>query len=235
MLVVEKLKAGYGKMMIVTDFNLKLDESEILAIIGPNGAGKSTALKAIMGLTEIYDGKVVFNGEDITKLPPHEKIKRGLAYVPQVGNIFPNLTVYENLYISSKGLKKNEFKLKLKEILDLFPELKDRVNYPSYKLSGGERQLLAISMALIKGSKTLLLDEPTAMLSPANVKKVLSSVSKLRELGYSIIIVEQNAKSALEIADKAVIMVSGKTVMEGKAIEIASHPKLGRLLLGYLE
>ncbi len=235
MLVVEHVKAGYGKVNVINDLNLSVGDKEIAVILGPNGAGKSTALKAIMGLIEVYEGKVVYNGEDVTKLSPYEKVKKGLAYVPQVGNVFPNLTVYENLYVSATNLKKKEFEEALKNVVELFPELKAKLHSPARGLSGGERQLLAISMALIKGSKTLLLDEPTAMLSPANVKKVMESVKRLKDAGYSLLIVEQNARTALEIADKAVIMVSGKTIMEGPAKEIASHPNLGRLLLGYTD
>lgn len=233
MIRTEQLNAGYGKLHVLYDVNFEAPRKEITVIVGPNGSGKSTLLKAIFGLITIYSGKVIYNGVDVTKKPPHEKAKLGLAYVPQVDNVFATLTVEENLKIAGYLLDKKELKDRIDLVLDIFPVLKDFMKRKAGTLSGGERQMLAISMALIRNAKVLMLDEPTGQLAPKIATMIFNKIIELRDrLGLTIILVEQNAKKALEIGDKAYLLVSGKVVFNGKARELLEHKELGKLYLG---
>ncbi len=233
MLRTEQLNAGYGKLHILYDVMFEAPRREITVVVGPNGSGKSTLLKALFGLATIYSGRIVFEDNDITKLPPHLRARLGIAYVPQTDNVFTTLTVEENLRMAGYLLPPQELKDRIDLVLDVFPTLRQYLKRKAGTLSGGERQMLAIAMCLIRNAKLLLLDEPTAQLAPKIATYVLNKIVELRDrLGLTIVLVEQNAKKALEIGDKAYLLVSGRVVFSGKAQELLEHRELGKLYLG---
>lgn len=235
MLKVEGLNAGYKELHILFDVNAEMPKRRITTVVGPNGSGKSTLLKAIFGLATIYSGNVKLNGKDITRIPPYEKVRLGLAYLPQIENIFVNLTVMENLTIAGYVIDKEELKDRIDVALDIFPELKYYTNRKAGTLSGGERQFLAIAMALVKNANIIMLDEPTAQLSPKLAEMVFGKIVELRDrLGLTIVLVEQNAKRALEISDKAYMLISGKVIFEGNAKDLLEHEKFEKFCMGLI-
>jgi branched-chain amino acid transport system ATP-binding protein len=231
LLTIEKLNAGYKTLQILFDVTITAPRNLLTVVVGPNGSGKSTLLKTVFGLTKIYSGKVFLDGLDITGLPPHKVAEQGIAYLPQVDNVFSNLTVYENLLIAGYGLKRDEDAVT--DVLEMFPHLKTYRNRKAAEMSGGERQMLAIAMALIRKPKLMLFDEPTGNLSPKMATQILNVIKELRDShGKTIILAEQNAKKALEIGDKAVLLVSGRPVYEGDSRTLLQHEELGKLYLG---
>jgi len=231
LLTIEKLNAGYKTLQILFDVTITAPRNLLTVVVGPNGSGKSTLLKTVFGLTKIYSGKVFLDGLDITGLPPHKVAEKGIAYLPQVDNVFSNLTVYENLLIAGYGLKRDEDAVT--DVLEMFPHLKTYRNRKAAEMSGGERQMLAIAMALIRKPKLMLFDEPTGNLSPKMATQILKVIKDLRDsYGKTIILAEQNAKKALEIGDKAVLLVSGRPVYEGNSQTLLQHEELGKLYLG---
>ncbi|MEM0078747.1 MAG: ABC transporter ATP-binding protein [Nitrososphaerota archaeon] len=227
------LYSGYGKIKVLFDVNFKVEDRKITVVVGPNGAGKTTLLNSIMGLATIHSGDIFYEGRKITSLPPYKIAKMGIAYLPQMGNVLSELTVEENLRIAGYLLPMKEIKERTKEILEFFPVLKEFVDRKAGTLSGGERRMLAIGMALMRRPKILLLDEMSTDLAPILVKKVMEKVVQLRdELGLTIVMVEQVAKKALEIGDKAYLLVSGTIRFEGNSGELLSHPELAKLYLG---
>jgi len=233
MLKIENLVSGYGKLKVLFNVNLSAEEKKITVVVGPNGAGKTTLLNSIVGIATIFSGRVIFNGIDITAAPPHRAAKLGIAYVPQMFNIFTELSVEDNLKMAGYLLPKAEVEDRMKEVFELFPVLKGFRHRKAGTLSGGERRMLAIGMALMKKPRLLLLDEITTDLAPIYVKKVLEKVVELRDqLGLTIILVEQYAKRALQIGDKAYLLVSGTVRYEGDPQELLRHPELGKLYLG---
>ncbi len=233
LLEVRNLYSGYGKLQVLFNVSLKAEEKRITVVVGPNGAGKTTLLNSITGIATIYSGEVVFDGRPITKLPRHSIARQGVACVPQMGNIFANLTVEENLRIAGYLLPENEVRERFSEIYDMFPVLNDFRHRKAGTLSGGERRMLAIGMALARKPKILLLDEITTDLAPIYVKKVLDRIVELRDnLGLPIVLVEQHAVRALQIADKAYLLVSGNVRYEGDPQELLEHPEFSKLYLG---
>ncbi len=233
MLETKKLYAGYGKLRVLFDINFKAREKEITVVVGPNGAGKTTLLNSIAGIATIHDGQVLFENRDITKMAPHKIAKLGISYLLQMGNIVSSLTVEENLMIAGYLLPKEEVKDRVDEVLDLFPRLREFIKRKAGTLSGGERRMLAIGMALMRRPKILLLDEMTTDLAPILVKMVLEKVVELRDKhGLTIVLVEQNAKRALEIGDRAYLLVSGTIRYEGDSKELLEHPEFSKLYLG---
>jgi branched-chain amino acid transport system ATP-binding protein len=231
LLTIEKLNAGYKTLQILFDVTITAPRNLLTVVVGPNGSGKSTLLKTVFGLTKIYSGKLFLDGLDITGLPPHKVAEKGIAYLPQVDNVFSNLTVYENLLIAGYGLKRDEDAVT--DVLEMFPHLKTYRNRKAAEMSGGERQMLAIAMALIRKPKLMLFDEPTGNLSPKMATQILNVIKELRDShGKTIILAEQNAKKALEIGDKAVLLVSGRPVYEGDSRTLLQHEELGKLYLG---
>jgi branched-chain amino acid transport system ATP-binding protein len=231
LLTIEKLNAGYKTLQILFDVTITAPRNLLTVVVGPNGSGKSTLLKTVFGLTKIYSGKVFLDGLDITGLPPHKVAEQGIAYLPQVDNVFSNLTVYENLLIAGYGLKRDEDAVT--DVLEMFPHLKTYRNRKAAEMSGGERQMLAIAMALIRKPKLMLFDEPTGNLSPKMATQILNVIKELRDShGKTIILAEQNAKKALEIGDKAVLLVSGRPAYEGDSQTLLQHEELGKLYLG---
>ena len=233
MLVVRGLNAGYGKFSVLFDVNMEAEDKKITVIVGPNGSGKSTLLKSIFGLTTIYSGSIKLDGEELARYPPHEIAKKGVAYLPQTENVFVNLTVRENLIMASYALEKEVVEDRIEEVLAMFPVLKGMMNKRARTLSGGERRMLAIAMSLLRKPKLMMFDEPTTDLAPKIARQLLKKIVELRdELGLTIILVEQSAKRALEIGDKAYLLVDGRVNFEGTPEELLNHPRLSRLYLG---
>jgi len=229
----EKLNAGYRELHILFDVDTEAKKREITCVVGPNGSGKSTLLKAIFGLATIHSGKVIFKDKEITKVPPHDKTKMGIAYLPQTDNVFTNLTVEENLKIAGYTLEKDELKDRIDLALEVFPELKYQMKRKAGTLSGGERQFLAIATALVRKAELLMLDEPTAQLSPKFAEIIFNKIVELRDrLGLTILLVEQNVKRALEISDRAYMLISGRVVFEGKASDLLEHEKFEQFCIG---
>ncbi len=228
-----KLVAGYGKMVILHGIDFYVLRNEIVTVVGPNGSGKSTLLKAILGIAKVISGNVIYEGKDITNERLDRISRMGIGYVPQTDNVFPNLTVRENLEMGAYTIKdKEEVKKRMEEVFEIFPDLKAREKQLAGNLSGGERQMLAMARALMARPKAMLLDEPTAALSPKYVDLVLNKIKEIRESGVTIVLVEQNAKKGLEIADRGYVLVTGRVAYTGPAKEILEHPEIGKLYLG---
>ena len=232
-MAVKDLNAGYGKFSVLFGVNMEAKDKEITVIVGPNGSGKSTLLKSVFGLTTIYSGSIRFDGEELTKYPPHVIARKGVAYLPQTENVFTNLSVRENLIMASYSLRKEEVEDRIEEVIGTFPVLKPLMEKRAGMLSGGERRMLAIAMSLLRRPKLMMFDEPTTDLAPKIAREILNKIVELRdELGIAIILVEQSAKRALEIGDKAYLLVDGRVNFEGTPEELLNHPRLSRLYLG---
>jgi len=229
---LENVNAGYEKLQTLFDVSLEIPRGKITVIVGPNGAGKSTLLKTLFGLTTVYSGKVIFEGKDITGLPPHERAKLGMAFIFQLNNIFANLTVIENLRLAGHDLPKDELEKRINEVFETFPRLRERMYQKAGTMSGGERQMLAMGIGMIRKPKLFLIDEPTAGLAPKIAKEVLANVKRLNEQGYTVVLVEQNVKAGLEIGHKGVLVVSGRIVFDGPAEQLLARKDLAKLYLG---
>jgi len=233
MLEIQDINAGYGRFHVLFDINAKMKDKEITVIVGPNGSGKSTLLKTVMGITQVYSGKILFNEKNILGLPPHVVTRLGVAYLPQVDNVFANLKVNENLLMAGYALGKNEAKERSKEVLGEFPVLNKYMRRRAGTLSGGERQMLAMAMAIMRRPKIMLFDEPTGSLAPKMALEVIDKIVKLRDdYGITLVLAEQNARKALEHGDEAILLVSGKVMYEGNSHELLKHPELGQVYLG---
>ena len=231
-LEVTGLEGGYGSVQILYSIDLHVDQGEFVTIIGPNGCGKSTFLKVIFGLTTLHNGAVLHNATDVSGWRTDKLVKRGIAYVPQVDNVFPSLSVKENLLMGGIGLKSDEISRGIDRSCKMFPDMKNRMNDLAASLSGGERQMLAISRALISNPSFLMLDEPTAALSPRYQQEILANIDKLRNDGISVLVVEQNARLSLARSDRGYIFSSGKVAYSGSAQNILHDPKIGEYFLG---
>ena len=227
------IAAGYVKgLNILQGVDLVVNEGEIVSIIGPNGAGKSTLLKAIMSLIKVSAGRFYLNGTEKTGLSTHKIVMEGLGYVPQVANVFPSLTIEENLEIGSWSIK--DKRDALKKIYSDFPMLSDRKKDKAGNLSGGQRQILALARALITSPNLLLLDEPSAGLSPVAINDVFTSIKEINDSGVSILLVEQNAKRALEFSDRGYVLDQGRNAYQGSGEELLNDPRVIDLYLGKL-
>ena len=231
MLKINNLHAGYDKIEILKGVNIDVKNNEIIALIGPNGAGKSTLLKSIFNLCNIYSGEIIFKDKNITKLQTYELIHEGISYVPQGRQIFRELTVKENLEMGAFILDKEVMKRNIKDVFTKFPFLKEKRNEYAINLSGGQQQLLAIGRALMQNPQLLLLDEPSLGLSPKSMKEVFKKIREINKEGVSIMIVEQNAKQAAEIADRTYILEDGKIALNGGK-EILKDKKLKDIYFG---
>ncbi len=231
------LNVGYGPIHVIYDLDFKAPDGEVTVIVGPNGVGKTSLMKAIMGTITMYSGQVFFQGEDITKVPPHERTMLGIGYMPQTGNIFSKLSVDDNLKMASYIMADKDLVADKREmVMSLFPRLKGYLKRDAGTLSGGERQMLAESMVLMRDPKVMLVDEPTAGLMPKLVTDVLKKLEEMAEAtGLPIIIVEQRARRALEIGDQAYLMRGGVFTFEGSAEELLNHPLLNEMYLGAIE
>lgn len=234
-LVVDRLVAGYEPgLPIVKGVSIGIDAGEIVAILGPNGAGKSTLIKAIAGLVTIGAGSVRLAGADITRLPAHLLVRRGLAFTPQTENVFAAMTVADNLRLASAVVAAPLRAGRIEATYALFPDLARQRSLLAGRLSGGQRQMLAIARALLAGPSVLMLDEPSAGLSPKLVEAVFARLVEIRRTGVAIALVEQNARAALGIADRAYVLVEGRNRHEGRAAELAGDPAIAALYLGGL-
>ena len=208
-LVGEAMTGGYGDADILHDCTIGVDEGEIAVVVGPNGAGKSTAMKAVFGMLGLRSGRVLMNGEDITTLKPQERVRKGMGFVPQTNNVFPSLTVLENLEMGA-FVRADDVADTLSQVLDLFPVLREKADQPAGELSGGQRQQVAVGRALMTQPKVLMLDEPTAGVSPIVMDELFDRIIEVARTGIAILMVEQNAKQALHIADKGFVLVQGR-------------------------
>ncbi|MBT5022767.1 ABC transporter ATP-binding protein [Candidatus Woesearchaeota archaeon] len=232
MLQIKDLKSGYNEMEILHGVDLEVKPGEIVAIIGPNGSGKSTTLKSIFNLCKIYSGKIIWKNKNITKLKTHEKIFEGISYVPQGRQVFRDLTVHENLEMGAFIMKDKELvKTNIKDVYEKFPFLKEKKDRYADTLSGGQQQMLSIGRALIQNPQLLLLDEPSLGLSPKAMKEIFQKIKEINKEGVSIIIVEQNAKQAVELADRTYILEDGKIALTGGK-EILKNPKIKDIYFG---
>ena len=227
------IAAGYVKgLNILQGVDLVVNDGEIVSIIGPNGAGKSTLLKAIMSLIKVSAGRFYINGIEKTNLSTHKIVMEGIGYVPQVANVFPSLTIEENLEIGSWSIKNK--REAIKKIFSDFPMLSDRKKDKAGNLSGGQRQILALARALITSPNLLLLDEPSAGLSPVAINEVFSSIKEINDSGVSILLVEQNAKRALAFSDRGYVLDQGRNAYQGNGEDWLTHPRVIDLYLGKL-
>ena len=229
--VGEKMTGGYGGPDIITSCTINVNKGEIVAILGPNGAGKSTAMKAMLGLLNLKSGKVIIDGKDISKLTPQDRVKEGIAFVPQTRNVFTGLTVEENLEMGAY-LREERFEKIIDEIYELFPVLKEKKLQLVGELSGGQRQQVALGRALMIKPSVLMLDEPTAGVSPIVMDELFDHILKVKKTNVAIIMVEQNAKQALSIADRGYVLVTGENKFSGTGKELLNDPEVRRSFLG---
>jgi ABC-type branched-subunit amino acid transport system ATPase component len=231
--VAENIDAGYGDAIIVQGVSIQVAEGEIVAIVGPNGSGKSTLIKSFLGFARLFRGSVFYQGKDITGIATDRAVSLGIGYVPQINNVFPNLTIAENLDMGAYHRKgKASIKAGMAEIYEMFPELEVRKNGLAGNLSGGERQMLAIARAMMAQPKVLFLDEPLASLSPRPASAILSKMESIRENGTPIIIVEQNVKKALSVSNRGYVLVNGTCAMEGDAASLFAEDSSKQRYLG---
>ena len=227
-----QMTAGYGNGPdIISSCTIKVNKGEIVAILGPNGAGKSTAMKAMLGLLNLKSGNIKINGTDISKLSPQERVKSGISFVPQTKNVFSELTVRENLEVGA-FLREDNVVDVIEEIYDLFPILREKSSQVVGQLSGGQRQQVALGRALMIKPSVLMLDEPTAGVSPIVMDELFQHILRVKETNVGIIMVEQNAKQALSISDRGYVLVTGQNKFEGSGSELLEDPEVRRSFLG---
>ncbi len=227
----EKITCGYGAIDIVSNCNIGVSKGKISSVVGPNGAGKSTAMKALFGLLPIKHGKVILDGEDITNLPPQQRVLKGMGFVPQTNNIFPSLTVQENLEMGA-FIDQNNINTMLEYVYDLFPVLKDKKSQDAGELSGGQRQQVAVGRALMTKPKVLMLDEPSAGVSPIIMESLFTKIKEIANQGTSILMVEQNAKQALKISDLGFVLSQGKNLFTDNGNSLLANKEVRKAFLG---
>lgn len=231
-LQVKDLSSGYGKVTILRDISFQIEENEVVAIIGSNGAGKTTLLKTISKLISPFAGEIIFEGQNITKFPPHLISQAGIAHVPEGGKLFINMTVYENLLMGAYRNRKNVKKDILEEIYEIFPILKKREKQLAKTLSGGEKKMLTIGRSLANQPKFLMLDEPSQGLAPKLVDNIYQKLSILKKKGLTMLLIEQNINYALQFAERAYVLENGKIVMEGNSKELLNSEHIKKHYLG---
>ncbi|MGI9171046.1 MAG: ABC transporter ATP-binding protein [Candidatus Nanopelagicus sp.] len=234
MLEVKNIQVAYGKIVAVKDVSIDVKQGEIVTLIGSNGAGKSTTLRTISGLIKPKSGEILFNGKRIDGVPGHEIVGMGICHSPEGRRIFPRMTVKENLELGAfLRNDKAAVNADMDRVLELFPRLKERIKQTAGTMSGGEQQMLAVSRALMGDPKLLLLDEPSMGLAPVLVELIFDTIVKIRKQGITILLIEQNATAALEVADRAYVLESGKVKMSGSAKELSSDDKVTKAYLGH--
>ena len=230
-LSAEGITAGYGEVDILHRVDLQVKTGEIVSIIGPNGAGKSTLLKTIFGLLHPRQGRIILNNDDITGLRPDIIVRKGISYVPQVDNVFPSMTIQENLEMGA-FIRADDFSHRLGEVYGLFPILEERKKQKVGQLSGGQRQMVAMGRALMLDPQILLLDEPSAGLAPLLVSHIFEKIEEINATGVAIVIVEQNAREALKMSHRGYVLAMGKNELEGEGQALLENEEIGRLYLG---
>jgi ABC-type branched-subunit amino acid transport system ATPase component len=230
-LEIEGLDAGYGDLQILSNVDMTVDDDEYVTIVGPNGAGKSTAMKSVLGLTTYMDGSITLNGESIEGMDTNAVIERGISYVPQSDNLFPSMTVRENLLMGAFSLPEVPEE-RLAEILDRFPILKERQRQRAGTMSGGQQQMLAMGSALMVDPDILLLDEPSAGLAPELVEDMFDRIDEINDAGTAVLMVEQNAKKALRRCDRGYVLVNGENAYEGPGEELLHDQEVRERFLG---
>ena len=236
LLELKNLHGGYRDVKVLNGVEILVRDGEIVSVVGPNGSGKSTMMKTIFGLLKPEEGEIIYNGENITALEPFEIIRRGIGYVPQENNVFPSLTVEENLEMGAYILNlPQEIKKGKERIYELFPLLKERANSPVKTLSGGTRQMVAFGRALMLDPKLLLLDEPSAALAPKLVTDIIARLKEINERGTSLLLIEQNVRRALELCHRGYVLDMGKSLMEGPGKELLADKKIKEIYMGETE
>jgi branched-chain amino acid transport system ATP-binding protein len=230
-LIGENMTGGYGGADILHGCTIAVEKGEIAVIVGPNGAGKSTAMKAIFGMLNVRQGSVRMDGEDITRLSPQDRVKKGMGFVPQTHNVFTSMSVEENLEMGA-FIRQDDFKDTMEQVYDLFPILKEKRKQPAGQLSGGQRQQVAVGRALMTQPKVLMLDEPTAGVSPIVMDELFDRIIEIARTGIAILMVEQNAKQALNIADKGYVLVQGANRFTDTGAALMADPEVRRTFLG---
>jgi branched-chain amino acid transport system ATP-binding protein len=230
-LLGEQMTSGYGAADILHDCSIGVEKGEIAVIVGPNGAGKSTAMKAVFGMLPLRKGQVMFDGEDVTQLKPEERVVKGMGFVPQTHNVFTSMTVEENLEMGA-FIRTDSIDDSIAQVYDLFPILKEKRKQPAGELSGGQRQQVAVGRALMTHPKVLMLDEPTAGVSPIVMDELFDRIIEIARLDVAILMVEQNAKQALEIADKGYVLVQGQNRFTDTGESLLANPEVRRAFLG---
>ncbi|MEC8945723.1 MAG: ABC transporter ATP-binding protein [Chloroflexota bacterium] len=231
-LEVNNISGGYGSIQILNGIDLTVYESEFVTIIGPNGCGKSTFIKVIFGIANLYQGDIIYRNEDITGMRADSLVKKGIGYVPQTDNVFPSLTVEENLQMGGLDLTKPEIDERIEQVYEIFPNIKEKPFHLAESLSGGERQMLAISRVLISNPSFIMFDEPTAALSPKFREMIIEKISDLRKIGITVLIVEQNARLSLAMSDRGYIFSNGAVVHTSDAKNILEDENIGNYFLG---
>lgn len=231
LLEAKRITAGYGETEILHRVFVKVNQGEIVSIIGPNGAGKSTLLKTILGLLKPREGKVILEAEDITGLAPDRIVRKGICYVPQTDNVFASLTVEENLEMGA-FIRKDNYQNRIQEIYTIFPDIEERRKDRAGKLSGGQRQMVAIGRALMLEPKIILLDEPSASLAPKLVRLIFEKITEINQSGVGILMVEQNIREALRIADQAYVLAMGRNRFHDTGQALLNNQEVGKLYLG---
>ncbi len=231
LLEAQDLYAGYGGVDILRGTHLHVESQDIVVIVGPNGAGKSTAMKAIFGLVPIRQGHVYYQGSDITREPPERMVGRGIAYVPQEANVFASLTVLENLELGAYSVP-GDMTARLDKVFSIFPRLKERRRQPAGVMSGGERQMVAMGRALMIDPQLLMLDEPTAGLSPRLIDETFERIQDINHLGIGVLMVEQNARQALAIADRGYVLATGENRYHDTGPALLANPEVAAMFLG---
>jgi ABC-type branched-subunit amino acid transport system ATPase component len=230
-LEAREVVSGYGEVEILHGVSIKVEEGEVVTIIGPNGAGKSTLLKTVFGLLPCKHGAVLFDGEDVTGQSPQAMVRKGMSYVPQSENVFPLLTVQENLEMGA-FIRRDDYHSKMEEVLALFPDVMERRHTRAGKLSGGQRQMLALARALMLDPRILLLDEPSASLAPNMVELVFTKILDINRSGVSIIMVEQNARESLKLSHRGYVLAMGQNRLEGSGENLLESEEVGKTYLG---
>lgn len=232
MLVLDSVTAGYGELTVLSGINIHVEEGETVCLIGPNGAGKSTVLRVVAGQLSPSEGTVSFGGRDVSKLDCNKKIQLGVLFVPQGRNVFPSLSLLENLSLSKIFISSEQFQKRLEKVLSTFPWMREKLDSPAGSLSGGLRQMLALSRIYLLKPKLVLLDEPSLGLSPLVVEEVFSTINQLNREGISFLLVEQNARKGLSAANRGYVLESGRNRLTGGGGDLLNNPEVQRLYLG---
>jgi len=232
LLKVDAISCGYGDVQVLSEVSAEVNDGEIVSVIGPNGAGKSTLMKAVFGLLHPWQGTISFRDRDISRMEPYDIVELRMCYVPQVANVFTDLTVEDNLEMGAFVLRDGNMAARKERVFELFPRLKERRRQDAGKMSGGERQMVAMGSALMLDPELLLLDEPSAGLSPKMVDTIFERIIRVNEEGIAVLMVEQNARQSLKMAQRGYVLANGENRFEGGGQELLNDPEVGRLYLG---